>query len=40
MIAWPSFTKSECTVAFDVTEDNALSLAAARFGFMRKGGLL
>lgn len=40
MSAWPTFTKSECTVDFDVTEGSALSLAAARFRFAKEGGFL
>ncbi|MEO9781726.1 MAG: hypothetical protein ABJH07_27180 [Sedimentitalea sp.] len=40
MIAWPVFTKMECTVTFNVTEKNALSIAAARFGFAEGGALL
>lgn len=40
MIAWPTFTQRECTVPFNVTEESALSIAAARFGFTQGGGLL
>lgn len=40
MSAWPSFTKRECSVSFDVTEDSALTVAAARYRFARGGGFL
>jgi len=40
MIAWPMFSQSECTVQFKITEESALSVAAARFRFAEGGGLL
>ena len=40
MVAWPSFTRGECTVPFDVTEDSALTVAAARYRFAQGGGFL
>lgn len=40
MSAWPSFTKNECSVPFDVTKESALTKAAARFGFAQGGGFL
>ncbi|ALG89967.1 hypothetical protein TQ29_06885 [Actibacterium sp. EMB200-NS6] len=40
MSAWPVFTKRECTVPFNVTEESALTVAAARFRFAEGGGLL
>lgn len=40
MSAWPIFTKRECTVPFDVTEESALTIAAARFRFAEGGGFL
>jgi len=40
MSAWPTFTKSECSVPFNVTEESALSIAAARFRFAQGGGFL
>ncbi|PHQ97030.1 MAG: hypothetical protein COB40_05965, partial [Marinosulfonomonas sp.] len=40
MSAWPTFSKSECTVPFDVTEESALTVAAARFRFAQGGGFL
>lgn len=40
MSVWPSFSKDECTVPFDVTEDSALTLSAARYRFAKGGGFL
>jgi len=40
MSAWPMFSQSECTVPFDVTEDSALTVAAARYRFAQGGGFL
>lgn len=40
MSAWPAFTKKECTVPFNVTEESALTIAAARFRFAEGGGFL
>jgi len=40
MFRWPSFSKDECTVPFDVTEDSALTNAAARYRFAKGGGFL
>lgn len=40
MSVWPSFSKNECTVPFDVTEDSALTIAAARYKFVKGGGFL
>lgn len=40
MSAWPVFTKRECTVLFNVTEESALTIAAARFRFAEGGGFL
>lgn len=40
MSVWPSFTRDECTVPFDVTEKSALTIAAARFRFAQGGGFL
>lgn len=40
MSAWPSFTRNECTVPFDVTKESALTIAAARFRFAQGGGFL
>lgn len=40
MSVWPSFSKNECTVPFDVTEESALTLAAARYRFAKGGGFL
>ncbi len=40
MSAWPVFTESKCTVPFNVTEESALTIAAARFRFAVGGGFL
>lgn len=40
MSAWPTFSKQECTVKFEVTEASALTVAAARYRFARGGGFL
>lgn len=40
MSAWPTFSHGECTVPFGVTEDNALTIAAARYRFTQGGGFL
>ena len=40
MSAWPTFSQRECTVPFDVTEESALTIAAARFRFAEGGGFL
>ena len=40
MSVWPTFSKSECTVPFDVDEGSALTLAAARYRFAKGGGFL
>jgi len=40
MISWPSFTEDECTIDFTVTEQSALSIAAARFRFEAQGELI
>jgi hypothetical protein len=40
MTAWPKFSTSKCTVPFEVTEDSALTIAAARYKFAEVGGLL
>lgn len=40
MFAWPTFSQRECVVPFDVTEDSALTLAAARYRFAQGGGFL
>lgn len=40
MSIWPTFSQSECTVPFDVNEDSALTLAAARYRFAEGGGFL
>ena len=40
MIAWSSFTDAACSIPFDVTKENALSIAAARFRFQADGGFL
>ena len=40
MTAWPTFSQRECTVPFNVTEDSALTFAAARFRFTKGGGFL
>jgi len=40
MSAWPIFSTDECSVSFDVTEENALTIAAERYRFTRSGGFL
>lgn len=40
MMVWPSFSRRECGVPFNVTEESALSVAAARFRFTLGGGFL
>ena len=41
MTTWPTtFSKRECTVPFDVTENSALTVAAARYRFANGGGFL
>lgn len=40
MTAWPTFSRRECTVPFDVTEDSALTVAAERYRFAQEGGFL
>lgn len=40
MSVWPSFQRSGCTVPFDVSEDSALTIAAARYRFAKGGGFL
>lgn len=40
MSGWPTFAREECTVPFDVTEDSALTVAAARYRFAKGGGFL
>ena len=40
MSAWPTFSQRNCTVPFDVTEESALTVAAERYRFASKGGLL
>lgn len=40
MSAWPKFAQRECTVPFNVTQDSALTVAAARYRFAKGGGFL
>lgn len=40
MRRWPAFRSSECTTPFIPNKQNALSLAAIRFGFNGNGDLL
>ncbi|PBB32752.1 hypothetical protein [Mesorhizobium sp. WSM3882] len=38
--AWPRFRINECSVAFDVTKESALSVAARRYRFEAQGELI
>lgn len=40
MKAWPTFANEECAVGFNVTLDNAISVAAQRYRFADGGGFI
>ena len=40
MVSWPSFSVSACQVQFNITQANALSIAASRFKFQAQGSLV